>query len=35
MFVVVGAADRVVPNAWDEDERTDFQMPYRIRITAD
>ena len=35
MFVVVGAADRVVPNPWDEDERTDFQMPYRIRITTD
>ena len=34
MFVVVGAADRVVPNPWDEDERTDFQMPYRIRINS-
>ncbi len=33
LFVVVGAADQVVPNPWDEDERTDFQMPYRIRIT--
>lgn len=34
-LVVVGAADRVIPNPWDEDERTDFQMPYRIRITVD
>ena len=34
-LVVVGAADRVVPNPWDEDERTDFQMPYRLRITVD
>ena len=35
LFVVVGAADQVIPNPWDEDERTDFQMPYRIRITVD
>ena len=33
LFAAVGAADQAVPNPWDEDERTDFHMPYRIRIT--
>ncbi len=31
-FVVLGAPETYVPHIWDETEKTDVQMPYRLRI---
>lgn len=33
-FIVLGAPDEYVPHIWDEDQRTDAQMPYKVRFTV-
>lgn len=33
-LVVVGAPETYVPHVWDETEKTDVQMPYRIRFVS-
>ncbi|MDO5309143.1 MAG: DUF6055 domain-containing protein [Planctomycetia bacterium] len=32
-FVVLGAPSKVLANPWDDDESTDYQAPYKYRVT--
>ena len=33
-FVVLGAASRHIPHKWDNDERNDVQLPYKVKFRA-